>query len=72
MKRPDEMTDAEIDERHDQIMAAYKKADAEYPGDEREVWDAVLAAFPGLEEQDLYGHLLIDWIEEQYAARTRH
>ena len=56
--------------RHDQVIAAFKKAVAECPADE--VFDEVLAAIPGLTDQDLNDHLLVDWIHRQYAARNRH
>ena len=57
-------------DRHDQVMAAFNRALAECPADE--VFDDVLAAIPGLTDQDLNDHLLVDWLERQYAALTRH
>jgi hypothetical protein len=57
-------------DRHNLVIAGFKKAEAECPADE--VFDEVLAAIPGLTLQDLNDHLVVDWLWRHYATLTRH
>ena len=57
-------------DRHEQVIATYKTANAEYPADE--VVEKVLAVIPNLTEQDLMDHLFVESLLHNYRIRSRH
>jgi hypothetical protein len=57
-------------DRHDQVMTAFDKARAECAAED--VFDEVLAAVPGLTDQSLNDHLMVDLLLHLYAERSRH
>ena len=56
--------------RHDQIIAAFKKARAECPTDE--LTDEVLAAIPDLTEEELMDHLFLYGLLYLHEKQPRH
>ena len=56
--------------RHDRIIAAFEKADAECPADE--VTEEVLAAIPSLTEEELMDHLFVHGLLHLHAKQPRY
>ena len=48
----------ETTRRHEQFMTLYRLAKKNYPEDE--VFDVLLAVFPGLDEEEFAAHLTLD------------